>query len=112
MVVNARTGNLADDIVIFAGAIHTMILIRFAISMFALTLLGLAISLSAAQSEQIPPRKLRSLANDRLLSLANDRLLSAQPPKRANQHHIDQRQHRQYTNGCVGPASFDQKRTG
>ena len=29
-----------------------MMLIRFAISIFALTLLGLAISLSAAQSEQ------------------------------------------------------------
>ena len=29
-----------------------MLLIRFAISIFALTLLGLAISLSAAQSEQ------------------------------------------------------------
>lgn len=29
-----------------------MILIRFAISIFALTLLGLAISLSGAQSEQ------------------------------------------------------------
>jgi hypothetical protein len=29
-----------------------MMLIRFAISMFALALLGLAISLSAAQSEQ------------------------------------------------------------
>jgi hypothetical protein len=43
---------LADDIVIFAGAIRAMILIRFAIGMFALTLLGLAISLSAAQSEQ------------------------------------------------------------
>jgi len=46
-MVNARTANLADDIVIFAGAIPTMFLIRFAISMFALTLLGLAISLSA-----------------------------------------------------------------
>jgi len=29
-----------------------MLLIRFAISIFALTLLGLAVSLSAAQSEQ------------------------------------------------------------
>jgi len=55
MVVNAQTANLADDTVIFAGAIHAMILIRFAISMFAITLLGLAISLSAAQSEQNTP---------------------------------------------------------
>jgi hypothetical protein len=54
MMVNARTANFADDIVIFAGAI-TMFLIRFAISMFALTLLGLAISLSAAQSGQNAP---------------------------------------------------------
>jgi hypothetical protein len=52
MMVHGRTANLADDIVIFAGAIRAMILIRFAIGMFALTLLGLAISLSAAQSEQ------------------------------------------------------------
>ena len=55
MLVNARTANLADEIVNFAGAIYTMFLIRFAISMFALTLLGLAISLSAAQSEQNTP---------------------------------------------------------
>jgi hypothetical protein len=54
-MVNARTANLADDIVIFPGAIATMFLIRFAISMFALTLLGLAISLSAAQSGQNAP---------------------------------------------------------
>jgi hypothetical protein len=33
-------------------AIPAMLLIRFAISVFALTLLGLAISLSVAQSEQ------------------------------------------------------------
>ena len=46
---------MADDIVIFTGAIATMILIRFAIGMFALTLFGLAISLSAAQSEQNSP---------------------------------------------------------
>jgi len=31
---------------------RAMLLIRFAISIFALTLLGLAVSLSAAQSEQ------------------------------------------------------------
>jgi hypothetical protein len=36
----------------FSDAIPAMMLIRFAISIFALTLLGLAISLSAAQSEQ------------------------------------------------------------
>ena len=57
MMVNARTANSADDIVIFTGAIATMILIRFAIGMFALTLFGLAISLSAAQSEQNSPRE-------------------------------------------------------
>jgi hypothetical protein len=55
MTVNARTANSADDIVNFAGAIRTMILIRFAIGMFALTLFGLAISLSTAQSEQNTP---------------------------------------------------------
>jgi len=38
--------------IIFSDAITAMLLIRFAISIFALTLLGLAISLSAAQSEQ------------------------------------------------------------
>ena len=36
----------------FSDAITAMLLIRFAISIFALTLLGLAISLSVAQSEQ------------------------------------------------------------
>jgi len=55
MMVNARTANSADGTVIFTGAIATMILIRFAIGMFALTLFGLAISLSAAQSEQNSP---------------------------------------------------------
>jgi hypothetical protein len=38
--------------IILSDAIPAMMLIRFAISIFALTLLGLAISLSAAQSEQ------------------------------------------------------------
>ena len=38
--------------IILSDAITAMLLIRFAISIFALTLLGLAISLSAAQSEQ------------------------------------------------------------
>jgi hypothetical protein len=38
--------------IIPSDAIPAMLLIRFAISIFALTLLGLAISLSAAQSEQ------------------------------------------------------------
>jgi hypothetical protein len=52
MMVRARTANLADDIVILEDAVRAMILIRFAIGMFALTLIGLAISLSAAQSEQ------------------------------------------------------------
>ena len=37
---------------ILSDAIPAMLLIRFAIGIFALTLLGLAISLSAAQSEQ------------------------------------------------------------
>jgi len=52
MMVRARTANLADDSAIPEGAPRAMFLIRFAISMFALTLLGLAISLSAAQSGQ------------------------------------------------------------
>ena len=52
MTVPARTANLADDIVILEDVVRAMILIRFAIGMFALTLLGLAISLNAAQSEQ------------------------------------------------------------
>jgi len=52
MTVPARAANLADDIVILEDAVRAMILIRFAIGMFALSLLGLAISLSAAQSEQ------------------------------------------------------------
>jgi hypothetical protein len=38
--------------IILSDAIPAMLLIRFAISIFALTLLGLAISLSVAQSEQ------------------------------------------------------------
>ena len=38
--------------IILSDAIPVMLLIRFAISVFALTLLGLAISLSVAQSEQ------------------------------------------------------------
>ena len=38
--------------IILWDAIPAMLLIRFAISIFALTLLGLAISLSVAQSEQ------------------------------------------------------------
>jgi hypothetical protein len=38
--------------IVLSDAIPAMMLIRFAISIFALTLLGLAISLSAAQSEQ------------------------------------------------------------
>src|SRR4029079_4950902 len=38
--------------IILSDAIPAMMLIRFAISIFALTLRGLAISLSAAQSEQ------------------------------------------------------------
>jgi len=52
MMVRVWTANLADDIVILEDAVRAMILIRFAIGMFALTLIGLAISLSAAQSEQ------------------------------------------------------------
>ena len=52
MTVRVRTANLADHIVILEDAVRAMILIRFAIGMFALTLIGLAISLSAAQSEQ------------------------------------------------------------
>ena len=39
-----------------------MLLIRLAISIFALTLLGLAISLSAAQSEHAPAAKDATLA--------------------------------------------------
>jgi hypothetical protein len=38
--------------IILSDAIPAMLLIRFAISVFALALLGLAISLSVAQSEQ------------------------------------------------------------
>jgi hypothetical protein len=38
--------------IILLDATPAMLLIRFAISIFALTLLGLAISLSVAQSEQ------------------------------------------------------------
>jgi hypothetical protein len=38
--------------IILSDAIPVMLLIRFAISIFALMLLGLALSLSAAQSEQ------------------------------------------------------------
>ena len=38
--------------IILSDTIPAMLLIRFAISIFALTLLGLAISLSVAQSEQ------------------------------------------------------------
>jgi len=52
MMVRVWTANLADDIVILEDAVRAMILIRFAIGMFALTLIGLAISLSAAQSGQ------------------------------------------------------------
>ena len=52
MMVHAGTANLADDIVTLEDTVRAMILIRFAIGMFALTLLGLAFSLSAAQSEQ------------------------------------------------------------
>jgi hypothetical protein len=37
--------------IILSDAIPAMLLIRFAISIFALTLLGLAVSLSIAQSE-------------------------------------------------------------
>jgi hypothetical protein len=52
-MVRARTANSADDdLVIFEGAVRAMILIRFAISIFTLALIGLAISLSSAQSEQ------------------------------------------------------------
>ena len=38
--------------IILSDAIPAMLLIRFAISIFALMLLGLAVSLSTAQSEQ------------------------------------------------------------
>jgi len=38
--------------IILSDAITVMLLIRFAISIFALTLLGLAVSLIGAQSEQ------------------------------------------------------------
>ena len=48
----ARTAILPDVTDQSPDANRAMILIRFAISMFALTLLGLAISLSSAQSGQ------------------------------------------------------------
>jgi hypothetical protein len=46
----------------FRDAIPAMLLIRLAISIFALTLLGLAISLSAAQSEHATAAKDATLA--------------------------------------------------
>jgi len=49
-VVRTRTSDSAGHIAI--SKTRVMILIRFAIGMFALTLLGLAISLSGAQSAQ------------------------------------------------------------
>jgi hypothetical protein len=48
--------------IILSDAIPAMLLIRLAISIFALTLLGLAISLSAAQSEHATAAKDATLA--------------------------------------------------